>query len=302
MRRAALVVSLPCLDSIGRARQRGDAESRRDIAGQKRANRVYAKGRERTLASLGRQRASSRCEEAHRGTGRQWLAGVVTGRKEAGIRQLAHGSRSRRLKAGQRHLRDESGWVGRDEVDRLRAVRALMPRGRRTGRSSPSTRIGGDYPAKQGIYVIDNHGGNRRRVTTVPANAANDLSPRFSRRTGLIVFTRYRGKGGAEKAALFTVHLDGSDLHQLTSFSIHAGDGTRSPDGRRIVFEAYPNPHAFGDVYVVGANGGRPRNLTRNPAGEAGCRRIRSGRPMDARSSSSTIAACAEWQEPVRPR
>ena len=128
----------------------------------------------------------------------------------------------------------------------------------------------GDYPAQQGIYVIDDNGGNRRRLTTVPPNAANDLAPSFCR-TGLrLVFTRYRGKGGAEKAALFTVRLDGSDLHQLTSFSIHAGDADWSPDGKRIVFEAYPDPHSYGDVYVVGANGGRPHNLTRNPTGEAG--------------------------------
>jgi Tol biopolymer transport system component len=118
--------------------------------------------------------------------------------------------------------------------------------------------------------VIDNNGGNRRRVTTVPANAANDLAPRFSPDGSRLVFTRYRGKGGAEKAALFSVHLDGSHLHQLTSFSIHAGDADWSPDGKRIVFEAYPNPHSYGDVYVVGANGGRPLNLTRNPIGEAG--------------------------------
>jgi Tol biopolymer transport system component len=36
------------------------------------------------------------------------------------------------------------------------------------------------------------------------------------------------------------------------------------------VFEAYPNPDAFGDIYVVAAGGGRARNLTRNPVGEAG--------------------------------
>ena len=159
----------------------------------------------------------------------------------------------------------------------------------------------GDYPAKQGIYVIDNHGGNRRRVTTVPANAANDLSPRFSPDGTRLVFTRYRGKGGAEKAALFTVHLDGSDLHQLTSFSIHAGDADWSPDGRRIVFEAYrtrmPSATSTSWAPTAAAPATSPVILREKRGPQ-----IRSGRPMDARSSSSTTAACAEWQEPVSPR
>jgi Tol biopolymer transport system component len=128
----------------------------------------------------------------------------------------------------------------------------------------------GDHRAKQGIYLIDTSGGHLRRVTTLPANDANDLAPRFSPDGTRLVFTRYRGTGRAEKAALFTVRLDGTHLHQLTSFSIHAGDADWSPDGTRIVFEAYPNPAAYGDIYVVNSTGGRPINLTRNPAGQAG--------------------------------
>ena len=84
------------------------------------------------------------------------------------------------------------------------------------------------------------------------------------------MFTRYRGEDRAEKAALFTVRLDGTNLRQLTTFKIHAGDADWSPGGRRLVFEAYPNPGSFGDVYVIGANGRNLRNLTRNPAGRAG--------------------------------
>ncbi len=128
----------------------------------------------------------------------------------------------------------------------------------------------GDYPAKQGIYVMDGDGANLRRVTSLPANAENELAPRFSPDGSRLVFARYRGKGRAETAALFTVRLDGGSPHQLTSFSIHAGDADWSPDGKRIVFEAYPNPDAYGDVYLVSAKGGRVLNLTRNPAGQAG--------------------------------
>jgi Tol biopolymer transport system component len=128
----------------------------------------------------------------------------------------------------------------------------------------------GNHRVRQGIYLMDAGGGKLRRVTTRPPNATDDLGPRFSPDGTRLVFTRYRGTGRMEKAALFTVRLDGTDLHQLTSFSIHAGDADWSPDGTRIVFEAYPNPAAYGDIYVVPAKGGHPVNLTRNPAGQAG--------------------------------
>jgi Tol biopolymer transport system component len=128
----------------------------------------------------------------------------------------------------------------------------------------------GRYPSQQGIYVMRSDGSNVRRITTLPANAANDLAPRFSPDGSRLVFTRYRGKDQSEKAALFTVRLDGTQRAQLTPFALHAGDADWSPDGRRLVFEAYPNPAAFGNVYVIGANGHDLRNLTHNPVGKAG--------------------------------
>jgi TolB protein len=128
----------------------------------------------------------------------------------------------------------------------------------------------GDAPTKQGIYMIRGDGSRLRRVTVLPRGDASDSAPRFAPDGKHIVFTRYRGHDPSEKAALFTVRIDGTGLRQLTPFSLHAGDADWSPDGKTIVFEAYPNPDAFGDVYVVAAGGGRPRNLTRNPVGEAG--------------------------------
>lgn len=128
----------------------------------------------------------------------------------------------------------------------------------------------GRHRTDEGIYLMDARGAHLRRVTTLPADDANDLAPRFSPNGKRLVFTRYRGTGRSEQAALFTVGVDGTGLRQVTSFAIHAGDADWSPDGRRIVFEAYPNPAAYGDVYVVSATGGRPVNLTKNPVGQAG--------------------------------
>ena len=132
----------------------------------------------------------------------------------------------------------------------------------------------GDPRSKQGIYTMNSDGGAVRRVTILPRGYEFDLAPRYSPDGKQLVFTRYRGKGcpqpycPSEKAALFLVGLDGSGLRRLTSFAIHAGDADWSPDGRRVVFEAYPNG-PYGDVYVIGANGRNLRNLTRDATGQA---------------------------------
>lgn len=128
----------------------------------------------------------------------------------------------------------------------------------------------GDFPDRQGIYVMKPDGGGVRRITKLPVGYESDSAPRFSPDGKRIVFTRYRGKNRAEKAALFTVRLDGTGLLRLTTFAVHAGDADWAPDGKHIVFEAYPSPDSFGDVYVVDANGQRLRNLTRNPLRQAG--------------------------------
>lgn len=127
----------------------------------------------------------------------------------------------------------------------------------------------GNPKALRNIYVMDASGGNLRRITT-PTNPMSDYSPRFSPDGTRLVFLRARGTADTAPAALFTIRLDGSGLHRLTSFSMHVGDSDWSPDGKRIVFEAYPNPAAYGDIYVIDGNGGRLVNVTRNPAGQAG--------------------------------
>ena len=126
------------------------------------------------------------------------------------------------------------------------------------------------HPKLSAIYVMSASGGKLRRITRPPSRMS-DSKPRFSPDGTRLVFTRSRGTAEHSPAALFTVHLDGTGLHRLTSFSLQPDDSDWAPDGKRIVFEAYPNPAAFGDIYVVGANGGRPINLSRNPAGKAGC-------------------------------
>ena len=119
------------------------------------------------------------------------------------------------------------------------------------------------------IYVMDANGRKLRRITNPPP-PFSDYKPRFSPDGNQLVFSRARGTADQAPAALFTVRLDGSGLHRLTSYALHVDDSDWSPDGKRIVVDAYPNPNAYGDIYVIAASGGRPVNLTRNPAGQSG--------------------------------
>jgi Tol biopolymer transport system component len=123
---------------------------------------------------------------------------------------------------------------------------------------------------KRAIYVINASGGKIRRLEK-PPKGFDDYKPRFSPDGRQVAFSRARGTAEGAPSALFTMRLDGTHLRRLTSFSLHVDDTDWSPNGRRIVIEAYPNPAAYGDIYDIDASGGRPVNLTRNPAGKAGC-------------------------------
>lgn len=127
----------------------------------------------------------------------------------------------------------------------------------------------GNRKGLSAIYVMPANGGKPRRVTD-PGPALSDYKPRFSPDEAHLVFTRARGTADHAPAALFTVRLDGSGLHRLTSYALRVDDSDWAPDGKRIVLDAYPDPNAYGDIYVVDATGGSPVDLTRNPTGRAG--------------------------------
>jgi Tol biopolymer transport system component len=62
--------------------------------------------------------------------------------------------------------------------------------------------------------------------------------------------------------------VDGSNVLQLASMGAFATGAPRwSPDGERIVFHS--NPLGQGDVFVISAAGGSPRNLTSHPANDS---------------------------------
>jgi TolB protein len=73
----------------------------------------------------------------------------------------------------------------------------------------------------------------------------------------------------ANSRALFVVNADGSDLRQLTPWSLDAGGRPDwSPDGELILFKA-PAKGQHGNLYTINADGSGLKQLTRYPAPKA---------------------------------
>src|SRR5215207_2521386 len=120
-----------------------------------------------------------------------------------------------------------------------------------------------NHEGRQEIHVMDADGSNVRRLTTLPSDAMYDIAPRFSPDGRRIVFTRYITDPG--RSALFTVGVDGSGLKQLTPWGNGAGDADFSPDGNKLVFEAYPQQNCLnGEIYTVDSDGQHLTNIADN--------------------------------------
>jgi TolB protein len=101
----------------------------------------------------------------------------------------------------------------------------------------------GDYPARQGIYVVASDGSTPpRRVTRLPFTSGWQELARFSPDGRSLVFDEVRSiqteDGSVDQTALFTVRTDGSKLRRITPWEISAADADWSPDGKRLVFAA----------------------------------------------------------------
>ncbi len=85
----------------------------------------------------------------------------------------------------------------------------------------------GDYPAKQGIYVMRAHdGAHMRRVTRLSQRGAYDLAPQFAPDGHRIVFWRTRLEQGAPVWALCVATLDGK-VRRITPWASASANGAR---------------------------------------------------------------------------
>ena len=104
------------------------------------------------------------------------------------------------------------------------------------------------------LYIRDAAGGHPRRLRVARRPSDPSLSP-LGRR---IAFS--------DSGRLWTVYLDGSVLHQVTSDAIRARSPAWAPEGDALAFAG--GPAGAQDIYVVGADGGGLRRLTFKSADE----------------------------------
>jgi eukaryotic-like serine/threonine-protein kinase len=106
-------------------------------------------------------------------------------------------------------------------------------------------------------------GGTRSVLERIAPSSFRDVAPHYSPDGRRLAF--YSNRGGSLQ--IWTANADGSQATPLTSMDPIATTGTPrwSPDGQRIAFDSNagrPGEVGTYQVYVVGADGGRPRALT----------------------------------------
>lgn len=120
----------------------------------------------------------------------------------------------------------------------------------------------GDYPAKEGIYLIPTAGpveeGDATKVVGIPGGGVGVSEPQFSPNGMWIAFTTFKncdrfndhkGQPTGCTTAIYRVHPNGTGLSRLTPWGENASYADWSPDGQWIV-------HDSGDNGKQGQHGG----------------------------------------------
>lgn len=110
------------------------------------------------------------------------------------------------------------------------------------------------------IYLIDDAGENRRRLTT---HREIDVEPSWSPDGEKIVFS----SGRAPFAHLHIMNKDGSDVIRLTHAGKYNSTPSWSPKGDKIAFAAQIDAKSF-DLYLILSNGTGLRRLTKTASGK----------------------------------
>jgi Tol biopolymer transport system component len=126
---------------------------------------------------------------------------------------------------------------------------------------------GGNEGGVQGIYVRALGSTNATTLTTGPAHGF-DSAPDFSPDGTHIVFTRFYEN--AERVEIWMVNVDGTGLHRLLSGGRRWGDPHFSPDGSKILVQAWDeraNAGRNSNEYTIRPDGTGLTALTNEPMG-----------------------------------
>ena len=119
----------------------------------------------------------------------------------------------------------------------------------------------GDAFLKLGIVIVDLESGALTEVTmNVPGNDGlryEDNVPDWSPDGKRIAFERIDLSTQEERAAIFTIGIDGKDLHQVTPWDLGANEPNWSPDGARIAFNVPAKTFQGGEqnIYTIRPDG-----------------------------------------------
>jgi Tol biopolymer transport system component len=114
-----------------------------------------------------------------------------------------------------------------------------------------------------GIWTIAIDGTDARRVTkNVASSHLEDHRASWSPDGRSLVFERIDTSVTPERAAIFTIGIDGTGLQQVTPWELDGNDPDWSPDGAEIAFNASAEPSPTQNIYTIRPDGTDLRQLT----------------------------------------
>jgi Tol biopolymer transport system component len=138
---------------------------------------------------------------------------------------------------------------------------------RSTGRERHFPRFGWDQIEHSAVAIIGADGRGEREILRLPRFAGDANFPQISPNGRLIIFERANSPLSRPRLgrALFVMNLDGSGLHRVTPWKLHAGDNPDwAPDSSRILFHSNVDVRTEnrGQYYTVRPDGSGLTQLT----------------------------------------